>query len=63
MRLAHRVTTTLLQWESQGTVQAWFQGMNPDLKDAAPAQLIREGDLEIVEPAIFDAVAAFFTNG
>lgn len=61
-------TRAVRQW-AEGTrdhprvVQAWFQGMNPQLEDAAPARLIREGDLDEVGPRVLAAARAFGAAG
>jgi len=43
MRAAYQVTRTLLQHDAAPTVRAWFMGMNPELEDRSPAEVIREG--------------------
>jgi len=37
-------------WYTPTVVQAWFQGLNPQLEDRSPARLLREGDLDEVGP-------------
>ena len=39
--------------------QSWFMGMNPALDDDAPARLLREGELDSVEPQLVGATRAF----
>src|SRR5690606_26387850 len=46
LRVAPQITSLLRQRDAAEVVQAWFQGMNPQLDDVAPARLLREGDLE-----------------
>ncbi|WP_300345880.1 hypothetical protein [Nesterenkonia sp.] len=44
-------------------VQAWFQGMNPQLEDRSPARVIREGDSHAVGPEVLAAARAFARIG
>lgn len=44
-------------------VQAWFQGMNPQLEDRSPARVIREGDPHAVGPEVLSAARAFARIG
>lgn len=44
-------------------VQAWFQGVNPQLDDRVPAQLLREGDVSEVGPQLLEAARAFLIGG
>ncbi|WP_028464127.1 hypothetical protein [Nesterenkonia alba] len=44
-------------------VQAWFQGMNPQLEDRSPARVIREGDPHAVGPEVLAAARAFARIG
>ena len=44
-----------------GVVQAWFQGLNPQLDDRSPARLLREGELHEVGPEVLSAARAFTT--
>jgi len=46
LRAAYEIMTLLLRYEGQGTVRAWFLGMNPHLEDDAPADALREGRLQ-----------------
>lgn len=48
---------------SPGVVQAWFQGMNPQLEDRSPARVIREGDPHAVGPEVLAAARAFARVG
>lgn len=59
LRLAYRVARLLERHEGLGVTQAWFQGMNPKLQDAVPAELIREGDPAVVGPEIVAAARSF----
>lgn len=44
LRMAYHVAGVLRAKDSPEVIQAWFQGMNPQLGDAAPARVLREGD-------------------
>jgi len=59
LRLAYRAARLLERRESSGVVQAWFQGLNPQLEDASPARLIRESDPESVGAAVLAAARSF----
>src|SRR3954468_12741633 len=45
LRVALQVAAMLDEQESPRIAQAWMQGLNPQLEDRSPAQLLREGDL------------------
>jgi hypothetical protein len=51
LRAAYSVLTMLLDEESAHTARAWFIGLNPQLDDEAPADVIREGRLRDVVAA------------
>lgn len=59
MRLAYQVAGLLAERDQPRIIQAWFQGMNPQLEDTAPARLIREGDPDDVGPRVLGAARAF----
>lgn len=63
LRTAYQITALLRQKDSAGVAQAWFQGMNPQLDDVAPARLLREGDLDTVGPRVLAAARAFAAVG
>lgn len=46
LRLTYRIAAEVAQHEGNEMAQAWFMGVNPGLDDAAPARLIRDGDLD-----------------
>lgn len=46
LRLALQVVGELETAYGRGTVQSWFQGMNPMLGDVAPGRWLREADLD-----------------
>ena len=49
--------------DSRQVVQAWFQGMSPQLDDVAPATLLREEPLELGGRAVLAAARAFASEG
>ena len=59
LRLAYQVAGLLIERDQPQVVQAWFQGMNPQLEDTAPARLIREGNTDEVGPRVLAAARAF----
>jgi hypothetical protein len=58
LRHAYHVTQVLGQVESQGTIRAWFLGLNPLLDDTPPAVALREHPA-----AVLKAARAFAANG
>lgn len=64
LRLALQVASMLCEGEGNPAVaQAWFQGLNPQLEDRVPVQLLREGDMVADGPALLDAARAFLSGG
>src|SRR5680860_387282 len=63
LRLACQVAGLLSERDQPPVVQAWFQGMNPQLEDTAPARLIREGNPDEVGPRVLAAARAFAAVG
>lgn len=63
LRHSYHVAALLAERDSRSTVQAWFQGMNPQLDDIPPARLLREGLLEDVAPKVLAAARAFTAAG
>lgn len=63
LRLAFHVAGLLAERDQPRVVQAWFQGMNPQLEDTAPARLIREGDPDEIGPRVLAAARAFAAVG
>lgn len=55
LRLALQISEVLLERDSGWVVQAWFQGMNPELDDQCPARLIRESNPRAVEAELMRA--------
>jgi hypothetical protein len=63
LRLALQVALLVSQHDGAAVVQAWFQGLNPQLDDRSPARLLREGDLHEVGPEVLAAARAFTAGG
>ena len=63
LRVALQVALLVAQHDAPAVVQAWFQGLNPQLDDRSPARLLREGDLHVVGPEVLAAARAFSAGG
>jgi hypothetical protein len=63
LRHAYHVAALLAERDSRAVVQAWFQGMNPQLDDVPPARLLREGRVEDAAQAVLAAARAFTAAG
>jgi hypothetical protein len=63
LRLALQVAVLIARHDGAGVVQAWFQGLNPQLDDRSPARMLREGELHEVGPEVLSAARAFTTGG
>lgn len=63
LRHAFHIAALLAEHDARGTVQSWFQGMNPQLEDIPPARLLREGLLDDVAPKVLAAARAFTAAG
>jgi hypothetical protein len=59
LRAAYEIATLLLHFDAPETVRAWFIGMNPELDDVAPAEVIRHDHLQDA----LGAARAFVANG
>ncbi|MGN6031231.1 MAG: XRE family transcriptional regulator [Thermomicrobiales bacterium] len=59
LRATYEVATYLLNFESSATVKAWFIGLNPQLGDEAPVDLLRNNRLKDV----LSAARAFAVGG
>lgn len=51
LREAYRVVLLLMHTESAETVRAWFRGMNPELEDRAPAIVLAEDPVRVLQAA------------
>jgi len=60
LRLALRIARLLAANDSNNTVQAWFGGLNPELGDRNPAELLRMGQ---DDEAVLGAARAFVSGG
>jgi len=63
LRMAYYVAGILIERESPKTVQAWFQGMNPELGDKSPAALLRAEPLDAIGPSVVAAARSFIAQG
>lgn len=63
LRLAYQVAALLAERDDPTVVQAWFQGLNPQLDDQSPARMLREGDLDTAGPQVLAAARAFVAAG
>jgi hypothetical protein len=63
LRLAYHVAGMLAERDQPRVIQAWFQGMNPLLEDAAPARLLREGADDDSGRQVLAAARAFAAVG
>lgn len=59
LRTAYEIATLLSHFDAPETVRAWFIGMNPELDDVAPIEVIRQGRLQ----EALGAARAFVANG
>lgn len=58
LRHAFQIIQLLLERESADTVRAWMVGMNPDLDDRAPALVLAENPVRVLQ-----AARSFLANG
>lgn len=63
LRVAYHVAALIAERDSPGVVQAWFQGLNPQLEDRSPARLLRAGDLDEVGALVLAAARTFAATG
>jgi len=63
LREALTIAVLLSSKEDKGTIQAWFQGLNPQLDDRSPARLLRDGDLQKIGPEVRSAARTFLIAG
>jgi hypothetical protein len=59
LRAAYFIASLLREREVASTVQSWFQGMNPELNDRAPARLLRDQPIKVVGPEVMAAAHSF----
>jgi hypothetical protein len=58
LRTAFEIVLILSTFDSLDVVRPWFLGINPHLKGKAPAEAIRDGELQEARQAAFAFVAA-----
>jgi hypothetical protein len=63
LRLALQVALMIADADGPEVARAWFQGLNPQLDDRAPARLLRDGDLDEVGREVVAAARAFLVGG
>jgi hypothetical protein len=63
LRMALRVALFLRKHDGPRVVQAWFQGLNPQLNDISPLRLLRSEPPEDAGPAVLAAARAFVVGG
>ncbi len=63
LRTALRLALFLRDYDSAEVIQAWFQGLNPQLNDRSPARMLRDGNPEEVGPEVLAAARAFVIGG
>ncbi|MGH3629452.1 MAG: hypothetical protein ACRDWB_13710 [Acidimicrobiales bacterium] len=63
LRTSLQVALLLRMRDKPDVVQAWFQGLNPQLGDRAPARLLREGDIDVAGPEVLAAARSFSAVG
>lgn len=59
LRIAHQAALLLGQKDSAPVIQVWFQGRNPHLDDAAPARVLRDGEVDVGGADVMTAARAF----
>jgi hypothetical protein len=63
LRLALQIALMIEAADSARIARAWFQGLNPQLDDRAPAKVLRKGPLDETGPAVLGAARAFLVGG
>ena len=63
LRFAYRLAKMIGDHDGPRVVQAWFTGLNPELKDRVPARLLRDQQVEEVGPELLGAARAFLAGG
>lgn len=62
LRTAYQVAKLISTRYQPQVIQSWFMGLNPDLDDRAAATLLREGEIEVIGPAVLRAARAFISG-
>jgi len=63
IRLAYHVVSMLAEFDSPAVIQAWLIGLNPELDDAVPIDLLRRGDIQHDGKKVLNAARAFVAGG
>lgn len=63
LRLAYHIAAMLSEFDTPAVIQAWLLGLNPELDDAVPISLLRDGDMEIDGKKVLNAARAFVAGG
>jgi hypothetical protein len=63
LRTAYHVAKLIGTRHTPQVVQSWLMGLNPELDDHAAATLLREGEIEVVGPAVLRAARVFIAGG
>lgn len=63
LRLAYHVAAMLAECDTPAVIQAWLLGLNPELDDAVPISLLRNGDMEVDGKRVLSAARAFVAGG
>ncbi|CAM5303573.1 hypothetical protein LSHI6S_00698 [Leifsonia shinshuensis] len=63
LRHAYHAAALLRERYDPVTVRSWFKAMNPSLGDAAPAQVLREGEPSEVAREVLAAAKSFACIG
>ncbi len=63
LRTALQAALMLASRDEPGVIQAWFQGLNPQLEDRSPAAVLRDGDIETAGRTVLSAARAFAAVG
>lgn len=62
LRTAYQAAKLISTRYQPQVIQSWFMGLNPDLEDRAAATLLRDGEIEVVGPAVLRAARAFVSG-
>jgi hypothetical protein len=63
LQVALKATQLVTKLDTPSVAQAWFQGRNPALDDKAPAQRLRDVDLDRAGRLVLEAAREFATHG
>jgi len=62
-RLTLRIAEIMLKKDAPEVVQAWFIGLNPELGDRVPLNLLREEPMEAITDDLIAATTVMLLNG